>query len=122
MVREASRRTVKYAAKIDADVQRSRILALKDSMVEQVQARNAELATNEANIKTVVEASTPTIYGHQIPAYLNVGRELFKLSKKFTGTTFTKEADAVCDKWVVGKGLTEAVVTAIAKLYGVTYP
>jgi len=119
MVRDASRRAQKYEGKIDADVSRSRILALKTTMVEQQQARQAELATNEAEIKRVVEGQTTPVYGHMIPAYLNVGRQILHLSKKFSGTTLQKEANEVCKKWK-NKGLDQYIITAIAKLYGIT--
>lgn len=120
MVREASRRKEKYEAKIDADVSRSRILALKTSMVEQQEARQAELATNEAEIKKTVEGGTTKVYGHMIPAYLNVGRQLFKLSKKFSGTTLTEEAKVIMDKWF-SKGLDSFLIRAIGRLYGIEY-
>jgi TRAP-type mannitol/chloroaromatic compound transport system substrate-binding protein len=120
MVRDATRRAAKFEGKIDADVMRSRITALKDSMVEQMQAKAAELATLEANIKSVVENASETVYSHQIPAYLNVGREIYKKSKNFTGKTFEGEATAILCKWHQ-KGLKEAVLTDIAKLFGITW-
>jgi len=119
MVRSADRRKQKYEAKIDADVMRSRILALKSGMVEQVEAKFADLATLEAEVKRVVEAQT-TVYPHLIPFYLNVGRELYRLSKKFTGITFAVEGKVICDKWKA-RGLTSAIITEIAKLFGLTY-
>jgi hypothetical protein len=120
MVREATRRAAKFESKIDADVMRSRIIGLKDSMVEQMQAKAAELATVEANIKSIVENATSTVYSYQVPAYLNVGRELYKLSKKFSGKTFEGEAKLVCCKWF-NRGLDEAILTDIASLFGVTW-
>jgi len=120
MVRSADRRKQAYEAKIDADVQRSRILALKTMMVEQVEAKFADLATVEAEVKKVVEGATTKIYGHMIPAYLNVGRELYKLSKKFTATTMTEEAKLVADKWY-GKGLDKWLIRDLLKLFGVAY-
>lgn len=120
MVREASRRKAKYEAKIDADVARSRILALKTSMVNQMEAASADLATVESEVKRVIEGQTTSIYSHEIPAYLNVGRELYRLSRKFSGTTFESEAKIVCDKWKA-KGLQVWALTEIAKLFGVTY-
>jgi len=120
MVRSADRRVQKYEGKIDADVSRSRILALKDTMVEQQSLRQSELATNEAEIKRVVEGQTTKVFGHQIPAYLNVGRQLFALSKKFSGTTFTEEGKLIMDKWF-HKGLDKYIIQAIGKLYGITY-
>jgi len=119
MVRPASRRKEKYEAKIDADVARSRILAHKASMVEQMESASADLATMEAEVKRVVEAQA-TVYSHLIPAYLNVGRQLYRLSKTFTGETFKAECKVVCDKWKA-KGLTSAILIAIAKLFGYTY-
>lgn len=121
MVRSASRRKEKYEAKIDADVARARILAHKDSMVEQMEAATADLATLEAEVKKVVEGYATPVASMMIPFYLNVGRELYKKSKKFSGNTFTMEADVVCAKWV-SRGLTPAVVTLIAALFGHTYP
>jgi len=121
MVRDASRRKQKYAAKIDADVIRSRIMAFKGSMVEQMEAKTAELATLESNIKAVLEAQTTTVYSAFVPMYLNVGRELYKLSKKFGGSTFEAEAKIVLDKWKA-RGLAQAILTDIAALFGVTYP
>jgi len=120
MVRSADRRVQKYEAKIDADVSRSRILALKTTMVDQQNLRQSELATNEAEIKRIVEGQTTKVYGHQIPAYLNVGRQLFALSKKFSGTTFTEECKLVMDKWF-SKGLDKYIIAQLGKLYGVTY-
>jgi len=120
MVRDASRRKQKYEGKIDADVMRSRILALKDGMVEQMEAKTADLATLETEVKRVIEAQQ-TVFTHLIPAYLNVGRQLYKLQKNFGGNTFKAEADIVLDKWKA-KGLTVAILTEIAKLFGVTYP
>jgi len=120
MVREASRRKAKYEGKIDADVARTRILALKTSMVEQMESKSADLATVETEVKRVIEGQTTAIYGHQIPAYLNVGRELYKLSKKFSGTTFTSEAEVILDKWKA-KGLATWALTLIAQLFGKTY-
>lgn len=121
MVRDAARRKAKYEAKVDADVMRSRITALKTSMVEQMESKSADLATVESEVKRVIEGQTTPIYGHQIPAYLNVGRQFYKLSKKFSGTTFGAEAEIILAKWA-SKGLEPWALTLIAKLFGYTYP
>jgi len=120
MVKTAEQRVRKYTAKIDADVVRSRIAAQKDHMTEQMEARAAELATIEKNIKAILENQTTPIYSAFIPMYLNVGRELYKLQKKFTGSTFSAEAKVVLDKWNA-RGLTGTVLQAIAELFGVTW-
>jgi len=120
MVRDASRRKEKYEGKIDADVMRTRITALKPSMVEQMESRSADLATLETEVKRVIEGQTTPIYGHQIPAYLNVGRELYRISKRFSGTTFDSEAEVVLDKWKA-KGLATWALKLISTLFGYTY-
>jgi len=120
MVRSATYRKAKYTAKIDADVQRSRISALKDSMAEQMQTASAELATVETNVKAILEAETSAISSIFVPQYLNVGRQLYRLSKKFGGSTFDLEAGVVCDKWV-SRGLKGQVVEKIAQLFGSTW-
>jgi len=121
MVRDASLRKAKYEGKIDADVMRSRILALKDSMVAQVESKFADLATLEAEVKRVVEGQKTPVYSHLIPFYLNVGRELYRLQKRFTGSTYSSEAKISIDKWKA-RGLVQSVLTDIAKLFGITYP
>lgn len=120
MVRPASRRKEKYEAKIDADVMRSRILAHKSSMVEQMEVATADLATLEAEVKRVVEGYVSPVASMMIPFYLNVGRELYKKSKKFSGNTFTAEAKVCCDKWFA-RGLYKPVIILIAALFGYTY-
>jgi hypothetical protein len=120
MVRPATRRRQKYEAKIDPDVLRSRILAFKSAMTEQMDEKASELATLETQVKSILEAQTTTIYSPFIPMYLNVGRELYRLSKKFGGKTFEGEAVAVLDKWKT-RGLNKDVLSEIAGLFGVTY-
>lgn len=120
MVREATLRKKKYESKIDADVIRSRIEKLKDTMVSQVSDRYPELATIEANVKAVVEAITPAIPSMFLPAYLNVGRELYGLSRRFSGATFGLEAQVCLNKWYA-RGLNASALQGIAKLFGVTW-
>lgn len=123
VVRPAAYRKAKYEGKVDADVVRSRITALKATMVEQMESAAADLATLETKVKAVVENATvggKPIPTYLIPPYLNVGRELWKASRKFSGETFTLKAKAICDKWVA-QGLDGGVVAAIAALFGVTY-
>jgi hypothetical protein len=121
MVKSADKRKSRYEAKIDADVQRSRILAQKDAMVANAEGAMANLAQVETEVKNAIEGLSPTIYSHQIPAYLNVGRELWAKNNKFSGATFQGEAAAILGKWAY-RGLTAAALTAIAALFGVEYP
>ena len=120
MVKSADRRKAKYEAKVDADVARSRILALKDNMVANAEGAFANLAQMEQEIKSAIMGLAVTVPSIMIPAYLNVGRELWKKSNKFTGTTFAQEANLTLTKWKA-RGLVGTPLIAIALLFGYTY-
>jgi hypothetical protein len=89
-------------------------------MVANAEGAFANLAQIEQEVKSAIMGLTPTIPSILIPAYLNVGRELFKKTQKFTGTTFAQEANLVCAKWKA-RGLTYAPLAAIALLFGYVY-
>ena len=118
MVRDATYRAKKYAGKIDPDAVRSRVAALKDIMVEQTTARATELAGLENDIKaTILEPrNVPTIF---IAQYLNVARELWSKSKRFSGPTLQTEAEAIAKKWVA-RGLAKDTVNAILVYFGLS--
>ena len=114
-VRDAKYRTSKYAAKIDPDVIRARFEAEKDSMVEQEAEQFASLAAMEDTVKTIVEdAGVSTI---EIPFYLNVGRQAYKIGRKFTGKTAQNEAMGIGALWKMrglDESLVDQIITAIA--------
>jgi len=121
MVKPADRRAAKYAAKIDADVQRTRILALKTDMTANQAPASASLATLEAEIKKILEGNTTPPWGYEIPMLLNVARKLFKLSVSFSANTFEAEAGAWLDQ-CAARGIEAIYLTPIAAYFGVTYP
>ena len=117
MVRSEVYRARKFQGKVDPDAIRSRFAALKGDMVEQTAQRQAELVSLEKDIKGIVEPQgVPT---WQIPQYLNVGRQLWSLSGRFTGQTFVNEATLVAQKWV-GRGLSKNIVNLILAYFGVS--
>lgn len=117
MVRSEVYRARKFQGKIDPEAVRLRISALKEDMVEQQLQRQAELVSLEKDIKGIVEAEgVSTIL---IPQYLNVGRQLWSLSGKFSGTTFQTEAQVTAQKWV-GRGLSKSIVNKILAYFGVS--
>lgn len=120
MVRSATYRQKKYEAKITGDVVKARIDALKDVMAEQTAVRFSDLVALETQIKQQIlePKGVPTI---MFPFYLNVGRELYRLSQKFTGQALSKEAKIVRDKWVA-RGCNAEIVDAIINLMGITLP
>jgi len=116
MVRSEVYRARKFQGKVDPDAVRSRFAALKEDMVEQTTQRQAELVSLENDIKGIVEPhGVPTIL---IPSYLNVGRQLWSLSGRFSGQTFINEAHTVARKWLA-RGLSAEIVNKILAYFGV---
>jgi len=116
VVRSEVYRARKFLGKVDPDAIRSRFAALKEDMVEQTTQRQAELVSLEKDIKAIVEPSGITTW--QIPQYLNVGRQLWSLSGRFSGQTFVREAQTVAQKWVI-RGLDKGLVNAILAYFNV---
>jgi hypothetical protein len=117
MVRSEVYRARKFEGKMDPDAVRSRIAALKEDMVEQTAQRQAELVSLEKDIKNIVEPEG--VSSILIPQYLNVGRQLWSLSGKFSGQTFQNEAALVAQKWV-SRGLDKDIVNKILAYFGVS--
>ena len=116
LVRHETYRTRKYEGKIDPEAIRLRITALKDMMVEQVEAKFAELALVERKAKQVCEAAGVPTY--QIPAYLNFARQCYRIGKNFSQTTQLNEVYFRYSTWV-SRGLTASILADIAQLCGV---
>ncbi len=121
LVRSATQRAAKYAAKTDADVVRARVAAQTDSMNAAQAAQVTTAVQIETDVKAIVEPSgTPTI---QIPFYIAFGRQLYKLKGKFpttgAGSTGSVEAQTIATKWQ-GRGLEPALLIDIAQKYGFT--
>jgi len=83
MVKSAEARIKAYSQKIDADVIRSRISALKDSMVEKATVKQTELATIQADIKSELEdLGVPPEF--TVP-FLRIAMRLYGLTNKHKG-------------------------------------
>ena len=115
MVRDATYRQKKYNAKIDPDVIRSRFTKLKDTMTEQTSVRFSDLVSIEEQTKEICHNNG--IVSMFIPAYLNVARELYKKSTKFSGSTLEKEMCIIRAKWI-SRGLDAGTIDAIIQLFG----
>lgn len=122
-VRDEKYRRAKYEAKVDADVVKARVAALKDTMVEQTTSVFVDLAKMENDVKTYLESLTgaDAVKVIEIPFYLNCARELWKAKRTFTGETLKTKAGVIIDKWV-SFGLKETTCKGIADLLGVPYP
>lgn len=88
----------------------------KDSMVEQVEAKFAELAEVERKAKRVCE--TAGVVTSHLPFYLDFARQCYRISQKFSGATQINEVYFRYQYWI-SQGYTAAVLTDIAELCGV---
>jgi len=117
MVREASRREKKYEAKVDAEVLSRQTTALKPLMVKGQRDYFPQITSLEQRIKRLVEAKGVTTL--QVRDYLNFGREMLDLSKRFSGTTLNAEAQLKVNKWSE-RGLDGSTLVEVAQLVGIT--
>jgi len=119
MVRDATWRVKKYGAKIDPDAVRIRFEKQGADMVTQQQARLSELAELQGKVRGIL--NTHGINPAFTMAYMACANELYGLSRRFDGKTFSNEAGIALDKWKT-RGCVQAVLTDIAALFGLTYP
>jgi len=117
MVRSSEYRRRKYAGKIDPDVIASRFELLDEHIKQGFIGKVGVLVEIENNIKMLCEKYViASIY---LPAYYNVGRELFKVFTNHIGDTALAEAKLVCNKWAT-RGLNTSLIAEIAKKFGWT--
>jgi len=97
MVRPATYRTSKYAAKIVGDVVKNRIDAQKDSMVEQITNKFADLAAVEEQTKNLLVGwGVSTMY---IPFYLSFARQCYSITQKHSGSVAVTEICIRANAW-----------------------
>ena len=117
MVRDPAMRAAKYKAKIDPDAIRLRIVAMKDSMAEQIAAVQQSIVDVENTVKSVLENQTTAIAPALYPPYLSFGKELYGIDRAYRGTAKTLEGNLAYAKWK-GRGLTATVLKAIGDALG----
>jgi len=115
MVKSSERRKRKYEDKIDADVLKTQTEKLKPSMVKHETEYFREITNIEEIIKKIVEAEGATPL--QVRDYLNYGREIFRLSTKFSKQTLNAEAQLRLNKWA-DRGLDSNLLVKIANTMG----
>jgi len=120
MVREAGFRARKYRAKQQPEAIRQRFTDLHDTMVEQVAFKFSEITEVERKVKGIVETPPAgvTVYSIEIPFYLNVGRQIYKMCKTLTGDVLKAEVQLVLNKWA-SRGLNDTLLKEIARLFGI---
>lgn len=106
----ADHRIAMWEAKVAGEAQSVVMGRVKAIAFAEVQARFPELVDLENGIKDVLEeASLPTI---MFPPYLSAGRQMYRLKRKFGGSTLLKEVDNVINNWIT-RGLDEDILEKI---------
>jgi len=98
MVEQATNRINKYSAKLDSDVIRSRVEALKDSMAQNIQHPVKRLVEIEERINMICGKNG--VSSILKPSYMAAGRELYRLVRIHQGATLANEAIIALTKWV----------------------
>ena len=97
MVRSATYRTSKYAAKLVGDVVKNRIDAQRDSMVEQETNRFADIvAAEEAAKNLLVGWGISTML---VPFYLSFARQCYSITQKHAGSIAVEEICIRANAW-----------------------
>jgi len=115
MARDPILRARKYDAKMDATVISARFAAERDGMVEQQQAKQAELAEVERHARILLNEAGVSVT--QIPSYLCFARQCYKIGKTHLEATRTNEVWYKRQVWAM-RGLNATILTSIAALCG----
>lgn len=126
MVTPAEKRISRYTSKVDADVVRARISALKDSMVESATVKQAEIATIQGDVKAYL--NSVGVIPELNVAFIKVAMKLYGLSQKHSGVALEREAKSYLTsiylKYKEG-GISETVAKNvlewIASYFGITW-
>ena len=109
-VRPANRRINKWDNFLSGDVLSEAVGKYKSKMHEQIAEIFPKLEEIENAVKLVLaEAGTSTILN---PAYINFGREVWKLSNKFSGGQLINAVNILLNKWVA-RGLDQDTLEKI---------
>jgi len=117
MVRSEVFRVKKYEAKINATSIAQRFTDHKESMVDQIEGKFAELVLVETKAKARLEFSGVSVT--QIPFYLDFARQCYRIGQQFSQATRVNEVYYRYQYWL-NQGLNAAILTDIASLCGVT--
>jgi len=115
MTRDPILRARKYDAKMDPTVISSRFAAQRDGMVEQMQAKAAELSEVERKAKIILEEAGTSVI--TIPMYLDFARQCYKIGKKHLEATRVNEVWYHYQMWA-NRGLNTTLLASIATLCG----
>ena len=116
MVKDAAVRKKKYESGIDPELTRRKIEGVKPVMVALESDYFAHIAEYERKIKRLCEKQGVTTIA--VGQYLNYGRQLYSLTRKFTSVTLVNETTYLAALWA-SRGYIGSLLQKIAKLFGV---
>ena len=118
MVRPAETRIKKYKAKVDADVVRSRISAYGEEMKTLQEVKQAEVTDVQNAVRSILDnhGINPVF---TMP-YMACALEVYRIIKKYSGTTKENEAKIALDKWFA-RGCNGEVLADIASYFGISW-
>jgi hypothetical protein len=117
MVKEATLRKRKYVVNIDPETLKKQITAVKPLMVTKETAYFSQIAEVERKVKVVCEEAGITTF--QVAQYINFGRQLYRLTNKFSGSTLLTEACATATLWST-RGLNNTLLLKVLALFGLS--
>lgn len=119
MIRESRLRKRKYEANVNPETLSKQITAVKPLMVDGESIYFPQIAEVERKVKQVCEESGTASY--QVAQYINFGRQLYSLTKKFRGITLQDEACIKAQTWS-SRGLDNTLLTQVLALFGLSCP
>jgi hypothetical protein len=121
MVKSGTDRAAKYGAKLDADVARLRVTAMKDTMTANAASSQAEIAGYQQSVREILDES-PIISATLSQPFMAFAMECWGKKRRYSGAQLTAELAIVTAKWTSRlSGLTGAAdkLTTIEALFAV---
>ncbi len=119
-LRNALRRKEKYEAKLDPEIVKMRLTALRPKMIEQVSDIFPSLVSLEEAAKTILDAEGVPISLY--PMYLSYCRELWRLVNNFGGEVLFNEVRICETKWQ-SRALSPTVLERLRiDIFGISLP
>jgi len=109
---DPTRRIARWRAKFTPEKQMATVAEIYDDMVRRYEEAAVALCTMESRVKQVLDIAG--VHTSLYVAYLDYGRQLFRLSRKLdvSGNSFALAAQVLLEKWA-SRGLDPAVLAQI---------
>jgi len=119
MVRSSEYRLRKHTAKVTSAAVRSRIEALRDSMIEQEDSIFAQMEALEKKVQPIL--LNAGVQSYAFPAYYAFARKLEFKKQRFGGVSLDIEVQIAYEYWKA-RGLDATVLQDIATALGTPVP